>query len=221
MPKATFINLDEEKKDLVIQSALDEFSSVSYDTASINQICKSAKIPKGSFYQYFNDKLDLYVYLCELGTQKKLEAFSEHLKSLPSLAFTEQIRILVIQGIEFAKNHPKFADLGNRFLIETNENAKKAVLAGASPQAEGFYESWIESAKSSGEVHRSLSTRSIRLMIETFLQAILDDQRRYQKEHGYAMPTNTMLEVVDDMLSILKYGIEPQKNSEYLKEEVL
>ena len=52
MPQATFFNLPDDKKNLIIAAALDEFSSASYDTA-INQICKKSNIAKGSFYQYF------------------------------------------------------------------------------------------------------------------------------------------------------------------------
>ena len=39
-----------------------EFSEASYNSASINQICKNQTL-QGSFYQYFTDKLDLYVYI--------------------------------------------------------------------------------------------------------------------------------------------------------------
>lgn len=63
MPKATFFNLPSEKRELIISAATQVFSAERYNAASINQICRKAGIAKGSFYQYFDNKLDLYVYI--------------------------------------------------------------------------------------------------------------------------------------------------------------
>lgn len=65
MPSKTFENLSKEKKELLIQSAIKEFSNHLYNEASINRIIKDANIPRGSFYMYFKDKEDLYFYLLE------------------------------------------------------------------------------------------------------------------------------------------------------------
>jgi len=63
LPKQTFFNLAEEKRETLIQAAKKEFSRVSLYEASIANIVKEADIPRGSFYQYFKDKDDLYFYL--------------------------------------------------------------------------------------------------------------------------------------------------------------
>lgn len=76
MPNSAFFNLSEEKRSLIISNAFDEFSSANYDAASINQICKKSTIAKGSFYQYFKDKLDLYVYIMTLAVEAKIAFFA-------------------------------------------------------------------------------------------------------------------------------------------------
>lgn len=63
MPTQTFFNLSEEKQQRLIAGAMKEFSSKSLNDASISNIVKNAKISRGSFYQYFEDKKDLYFYL--------------------------------------------------------------------------------------------------------------------------------------------------------------
>lgn len=65
MPTQTFFHLPKEKQDTVIKAALKEFTKVSFENASINQIIKEASISRGSFYMYFQDKEDLYFYLLE------------------------------------------------------------------------------------------------------------------------------------------------------------
>jgi len=89
MPQETFFNLPDDKRNLIISSAMQEFSQSNYNTASINQICKKAKIAKGSFYQYFNDKLDLYVYI--MTTECKSERRNRQQRKSSSLKFVAAI----------------------------------------------------------------------------------------------------------------------------------
>ena len=65
MPKQTFYNLSEEKKQTLIKAATKEFSRVPLFEASIANIIKDARIPRGSFYQYFEDKEDVYFFLLD------------------------------------------------------------------------------------------------------------------------------------------------------------
>ena len=65
MPSNTFLNLNKEKRDKIIEVSLKEFSSVPYPEVSINQIIMNAGIPRGSFYMYFESKEDLFEYLME------------------------------------------------------------------------------------------------------------------------------------------------------------
>jgi len=65
MPKALFFTIPDEKRKRIIEAARHEFSSQLYDKASINQIIKEADISRGSFYQYFEDKDDLYFFTIE------------------------------------------------------------------------------------------------------------------------------------------------------------
>lgn len=63
MCKETFLRLPEEKRARILDAAWDEFTTVSFANASINRIIRAAAIPRGSFYQYFEDKNDLFRYL--------------------------------------------------------------------------------------------------------------------------------------------------------------
>ena len=65
MPTATFFHLPEEKRERLNNAAWDEFTRVPYAEASINRIVSAARIPRGSFYQYFEDKNDLFSYIID------------------------------------------------------------------------------------------------------------------------------------------------------------
>lgn len=63
MPKITFFNLPDDKRKTLISAAKKEFARVPLYQASISNIIKDAKIPRGSFYQYFEDKEDAFFFL--------------------------------------------------------------------------------------------------------------------------------------------------------------
>lgn len=65
MPTSTFFRLPEEKRARLIGACWDEVSQVRFSEVSINRIISAARIPRGSFYQYFEDKEDLIRYLLE------------------------------------------------------------------------------------------------------------------------------------------------------------
>lgn len=65
MPKQTFFNLPEQKRNMLLKAAEIEFTRVPFFEASIANIVKTAAISRGSFYQYFENKDDLYFYLLE------------------------------------------------------------------------------------------------------------------------------------------------------------
>ena len=63
MPTDTFFRLPEEKRQRLMDAAWEEFTAVRFSDASINKIIRTANIPRGSFYQYFSDKDDLFAHL--------------------------------------------------------------------------------------------------------------------------------------------------------------
>lgn len=65
MPTATFFRLPEEKRKRLLDACWEELTRVRFTDVSINRIILAARIPRGSFYQYFEDKEDLIRYLLE------------------------------------------------------------------------------------------------------------------------------------------------------------
>ena len=63
MIKRTFYNLPEAKREKIIEVTRKEFRKGNKRKITINSVIKNAGISRGSFYQYFDDKLDL-VELC-------------------------------------------------------------------------------------------------------------------------------------------------------------
>ena len=74
MPKDTFLNLSEDKKNKIINAAKKEFARVPIEEASIKNIVEEAEIARGSFYQYFESKEDLLKYMLK-SKEEKLDKY--------------------------------------------------------------------------------------------------------------------------------------------------
>ena len=68
MPKATFYNLDEEKKQNITNVLISEFSQKPYSEVNVKTIVERLGIARGSFYQYFNNLGDSYFYILDNKT---------------------------------------------------------------------------------------------------------------------------------------------------------
>ena len=80
MPTVTFNNLPEEKKTIIIEASIKEFKRALLTDASINKIIKDANISRGSFYTYFKDINDLYIYAINNYKQKIIKTIKQTIK---------------------------------------------------------------------------------------------------------------------------------------------
>lgn len=79
MPNPTFFHLPEEKQQRILDAIWQEFTEHSYMDASINRIIQTAEISRGSFYQYFFGKKDVFSYLLQTILDTIKEVFSAQL----------------------------------------------------------------------------------------------------------------------------------------------
>ena len=77
MPTETFFNLPDEKRQPVLDAAIGEFTTHPFSQASVNRIVERAGISKGSLYQYFINKEDLFVHLVNVIGEQKMEVLEK------------------------------------------------------------------------------------------------------------------------------------------------
>ncbi len=112
MPTNTFFHLPEEKQQRLLDAAQIEFSRHSLQEASIANIVKLAGIPRGSFYQYFENKEDLYFYYfatlrknSERDLEKQIIAENGDLIEAMDVYFSKMIvEVLTGENASFYRN---------------------------------------------------------------------------------------------------------------------
>jgi len=58
-----FMKLSEEKRDRIMKSAIEEFGKNGYTSASTDVIALNSEISKGSLFNYFGSKKNLYIFI--------------------------------------------------------------------------------------------------------------------------------------------------------------
>lgn len=81
MPSQTFFNLPEEKKQRIFKAIYAELQRVPFPEMSINQVIKNAGIPRGSFYQYFENKDDAFDYFVNESFRKIKECIMNRIST--------------------------------------------------------------------------------------------------------------------------------------------
>jgi AcrR family transcriptional regulator len=109
MPRSTFFALPAERRERLVREAIVEFSERAYAEASLSQIAERARIPKGSFYQYFEDKLDLYRWLVTEEVPRHKREFLTNVAA--DQDFWTSFETLVERGMAFLVEHPRLARL--------------------------------------------------------------------------------------------------------------
>lgn len=100
MPKETYFNLKEEKREKIEKALEKEFGRVPFEKASISNIITEAEIPRGSFYQYFEDKEDAITYIVQKYITLEHKMMSEFLIKTQGNIFE-----MAIQVFEYMTNN--------------------------------------------------------------------------------------------------------------------
>jgi AcrR family transcriptional regulator len=163
MPKTTFYNLSDEKKERIFDAALQEFSIRTFSQASLNQIIKNACIPKGSFYQYFDNKEDLYLYMTEVVTKDMAELLGNVNGIDPDADVFEVILQETGEFLERGKVKPGYIEAAMLRELDDSEFIKK--IRNSSPKR---YIKLLERDKERGLVKPEIDSELVIRMISTF-----------------------------------------------------
>lgn len=100
MIKKTFYNLPYEKRKRITDAVIKEFMERPNEKVSINRIIKTAEISRGSFYQYFDDKVDLI----EIITKTMFEESSNKAKEILKLSCGD-LFVMYIKMFDYFGNY--------------------------------------------------------------------------------------------------------------------
>lgn len=204
MPKATFFHLPEAKQAAICRVALEEFAAHPYAQVSINRIVARSGIAKGSFYQYFADKKDLLFYLLEQAAKAKMAYLAPVIQNIENYDFFTLIRQLYIKGIEFAKEHREYTEIGKRILEDKNTPIYHELIKNNISQTNEFFENLLRKAINRNEIRADINIKLLAYLIASLNTTLID----YYHEYAYDDYGEQMMKIVDEFIKLLRDGIK-------------
>ncbi|MGE7690307.1 TetR/AcrR family transcriptional regulator [Lysinibacillus sp. NPDC097214] len=74
MPKPSFFRLNKHYSKALIEQATKVFNSKDYHSLKVSDLSEGMGLPTGTFYEYFESKEDLCVYLASIAFQRKFDS---------------------------------------------------------------------------------------------------------------------------------------------------
>lgn len=159
MPKNTFFNLQEEKRKRILDSAIKVFTEKHYDKVTIDNIVNEAQIPKGSFYQYFENKDDLYMYMFSEYGGVKMNIFGDLIEKIEDISFKDFLMQFIIGVKELRESNEQLDCLGDEYLKQCPQNIKKKILNNELPKYYLTIEKAITLYIKKGEFRSGIDTK--------------------------------------------------------------
>lgn len=211
MPKDTFFNLPEEKRTRVEEAAIDEFASYTYETASVNRIVDGAGIAKGSFYQYFKDKKDLYKHIMNIIIQKKLEYMSPTITNPFEVDVFTLLREMYKSGLSFALSHPKLLEIGNKLLLDPSHDIYKEIMEENKARSDEVFLLILKAAKERGEIREEIDLEMASYLLTNLNIAVSDYYMKKSEKHEYS---KDMMKTIDKFIDFIQYGMTNTKGGD-------
>lgn len=209
MPKQTFLNLPEEKRRIIVDAATEEFAEYGLENASTNRIVANSGISKGSFYQYFEDKQDVFMYLLSVLEHEKLEYFKDKRPPSANMDTFGYFRWMIKTGMEFNSAYPSLVQAISRVMFgegmyygNTFADIRERTLQGL--------RGMIKQAIANGEVDPYVDVDLAVMIMETWSNAISTyvlNEGMKQKDIMKWVRSAKVQERIDKMLYVMEYGL--------------
>lgn len=130
MPRPTWDNLDERRRERVLHAAMAEFGRHGYSGGSLNVIAREAGVAKGSLFQYFDDKFDFFAHVAEQTSLSIYAAMAPHLDAPPTgRSAVDHFLDLVDRWIDYMADHPLERGVTAATTMELDPEIRQAVRA--------------------------------------------------------------------------------------------
>ncbi|MFJ3666856.1 TetR/AcrR family transcriptional regulator [Streptomyces sp. NPDC090106] len=107
MPTPTWTRLSPVRRERVLVAAMDEFGTHGYSTGSLNVIAREAGVAKGSLFQYFSGKLDLFTYVAEQTSLRIYESMQPWLDGYDGTSdFATHLTDALAAWLDYFARHP-------------------------------------------------------------------------------------------------------------------
>lgn len=214
MPLDTFHNLPEGKRSSITEVLLEEFGGTPYNEVSVNRIVHKAGISKGSFYQYFEDKKDCYMYLVHRALAEKT-AFHRSLTVPGEMGLFPRLRWILEQSLEFQFSSPLLSRVLYRALkdqLPFQDEILQVVREGS----RSYFSGEVTAAIARGELREDVDPDLAVFMLSTLFNELGDymlqrfgiTEEELAEQGGRVFAEDDTMQLLHDVVEILETGLK-------------
>jgi AcrR family transcriptional regulator len=208
MPSETWWNLDENKRLAIIQASVIEFAQANFAQASLSQIVKSVGIAKGSMYQYFADKEELYLYIVQLASDHMMAEIQQRIP-LSILATGDIFTILreyFAITVNVTQEYPFESSLIQRAFQDSGPQLAKVQAIGASIQR-AFVVDLVNSAIANKSLRNDIDSEVFIYLIQTIITTAGSYMVNLLRVHNVTVEAEDYRVFFDQIIAVLDQGM--------------
>jgi AcrR family transcriptional regulator len=200
MPSDTWWNLELPKRQFIIDACLTEFAAHNMDSASLSTIVKELGIAKGSIYQYFTDKEELYLYILKYAHDQLVAQLRNR---IPIAVYTQGDMFTILRHylyvmLDLQHLYPREYSFMQRAI---RDSGSQLTAIGTSMQA-AFVEDLIQTAIANRSIRDDIASDVLEFLVHTIISAT--------SEYLYAHPADDSAHVMhffDQLVVLLDQGM--------------
>lgn len=151
MPTETWTRLPEARRSAVLDAAEAEFAAHGFSRGSLNVIAREAGVAKGSLFQYFDDKADLFEHLAELAADRVGAELDSRIADIDwTVGFFPGLGRVLEIWTEHFRTHPIDRSLSAAVALEPDPETRRAVRAVVDERTIAFVRPMLVEAKDKG-----------------------------------------------------------------------
>jgi AcrR family transcriptional regulator len=204
VPKSTFLNLPVEKRQHIFNCALQEFARHPYEQASLTEIVNIADIAKGSMYQYFEDKKDLYKYVVQTVYQHKRSFLQSVWDMTDRVEFFSLVSLYYRQSWRYAKQFPEYHKVTANFWDSRDEALRAEILREKQIRSMEFVD-LLQHGSRIGVIDTDVDQAAAWFVYHAVGKALIDNFLEQDVNAGAHEA------FIDSVLSILEQGLRSRK----------
>lgn len=169
--KEAFERADPERKNLILEIGIEEFSSKGYENANINIIAKKVGISIGLMYKYFATKEDLFITCLKYGMDILEKALYDIMVSDDKLLIKAEKLVRTI--CMHSKKHSNYIKMYNEICSEKGSLERmRSIAEEIEIRRSSIYITSITSALKSGDVRSDLDPKLFALFLDNLLTSL-------------------------------------------------
>jgi AcrR family transcriptional regulator len=206
----TFAKLPPEKQERVLDGAIEEFSRWGYEKASINRMVGRIGIAKGSIFQYFGSKKNLYFHIFEYAVALVRRSLKGVKAETEGENFFIRLAKSLRAGIFFIQRYPRIYQIYLKMLFQEDFPFRADLLRTIRLFSMDYLRPMVEEGINRGDLREDLDPQVAAFLLDAVMDRFLQAYCIAYMDPGldlFQANEKVILSRIEDCVDIVRLGM--------------